>query len=59
MVPPLATTQTFCASYIEQGGLRDMGFLRQCVLKQKYFSWLMAIQEKQILAKVIGIQKEK
>ena len=55
MAPSFATSHRFCASH---DGPRKFGFCWWCLLKLRYFAPFVTTREKQILARVIGIQKE-
>ena len=54
-VPPFVIVHTFCAS-------KDGGWCLKkrewCLLIQRYFARFVTVREKQILARVSGIQKE-
>jgi len=53
--PPVVTALTFCASW---DGLRNSGFLRTLPTDAGIFARFMTMQEKQIIARTVGIQKE-
>ena len=54
-MPTFATAHTFCAS---RDGLRKSSFLTVMPAKTDIFARFMTMQEKQILARVIGNQRE-